>query len=62
MTSANKAMPRLKKMKNNLDNEDRKILIKFKKEAGEKALPRPDKAKKEAYKIRIVFGGQPNES
>lgn len=49
-------------MKNNLDKEDRKILITFKSnEAGEKALPRPDKAKKEAYKIRIVFGGQPNE-
>ena len=49
-------------MKNNLDSEYRKVLIKFKKEAGEKALPRPDKTKKDAYKIRIVFGGQPNES
>ncbi len=39
----------------------RKVKIIFSGKNAGGALPRPDKAKKKAYKLRIIFGGQPNE-
>ncbi len=40
----------------------RKVRITFSGNPAGGALPRPDKAKPKAYKIRIIFGGLPNES
>ncbi len=40
----------------------RKVKISFSGSTAGGALPRPDKAKKLAYKIRIIFGGRPNEN
>ncbi len=40
----------------------RKVRINFSGSIAGGALPRPDKAKKKAYKLRIIFGGRPNES